>query len=466
MHNQNSHNPLQPHTDSGALLYERSLPPCTNRGVEVSHNSIRPVRSARRNGAVSSRPQAGLGNTAKHSSHEKNFEQKADESARLVERLDLRKHHAALVGGARRRAGIEKPDRAELCMTAPLAKDQAFTVTYQVDSDKNSVHGFQTCGKWNCPYCAHAKARRHALELRVWFDAAAQAGHHIFVVTLTGQHFSFENGAAVFDDMLEAKDAMFSGRWWQECKRERGIFGHVRHVENTWGLHAHHPHLHIVFETDQEPTEGWMEQLEELLTQRWIGILAARGRGGLPGVAVKVTRGHELIEVYLSKLGMSYQADQKQAESLSHELASAPTKKGRGDSSFSMFELLRISAGLDDATRFALLFTDGDLDAAKQRAGEVWLEYCAMIKGRQLVVWSNGLKQQYQVEETADQREREEQGPQVELGVIIDGWQALREPAVFAAVRAAGLNVVSVCEAHGMSFMRFADSDGVIGGVG
>jgi hypothetical protein len=349
-------------------------------------------------------------------------------------------------------------------MSAPLNKDQAFTITYQEEADKNSIHGFQTCGQWVCPYCAFAKARRHALELRCWFVAVAEAGHFTFVVTLTGQHFNYEQGAAVFDDMLEAKDKLFSGRFWQDCRQEFGIGGHVRHVENTFGEHGHHPHIHIVFETDQEPTEVFRDKLAEILTQRWIGILAKLGRGALPGVAVKVTPGHARIECYLSKQGMSHEPNEQQAEALSHELASAPTKKGRGDSSFSMFELLRISAGMDDATRFANLFTDGDVIAAREKAGEVWLEYCDMTKGRQLVVWSNGLKQAYQVEEMADAKEKEQKGLQLELGVVVEGWQRLREPAVYAAVYVAGLDAHSVCEQHGMRFVRAVDSFGEIRG--
>jgi len=380
---------------------------------------------------------AALGNTAKHSSHAKNQDESDRQDKALYERLELRKVHAQLVGAARRRAGKERPDRAELCMTAPLAKEQAFTLMHHVSSERNTVHGFQTCGNWACPYCAFAKARRHALELQVYFAAVKRAGRYLAVVTLTGQHFMHEAGQAVFEDVMKAKNGMFSGRWFQDWCTDYGIHGHVRHIENTYGVNGHHPHLHIVFETDQEPTDAWLARQEDILTNRWLGVLQRRGRGGLPGVAVKVTAGHDQIAAYLAKLGV---LPKEKGASLSYELASAPTKKGRGDSSFSMFEVLRIAAGMEDARRFASLFTDGDLVAAVIEAGRVWVEYYEMIRGRQLVVWSNGLKKAYAVEDEADMLEREEEGKRLELGMIIEGWEQLRNPSVYVAIAAAGLD--------------------------
>lgn len=443
-----------PRRSSGAPDYER--PPRTNRGVEVSHNS----GPARRPGGRG----AALGNNANYLSALEIEREKARKSDEQHNRLTMRMKAAQLVGADRRAHGIEKLDRLEHCMWTLQDRALAPTLVWSEAQGRNTLHNLQTCKRRACPWCVNDRARRDMLELTVAVAAAKREGLQTFMVTLTMRHHTGEALAGLLDDMLKAKAAVFSGRWFMAWRDARGIVGHVRYTEITDGENGWHPHFHIVCFGGHELQDSEIDELRDQLTMRWLTALEKRGRAGLSGIAVEVTRGHSETAAYLAKQGKL--PTKPTTPGIEFEAAYAPSKKARSDAGFTPLELLAVAAGLGDVVRYAQAFTDGDEAAAGEYAGRRWLEYFHAIRGRQLVAWSDGLKERWSVDQESDLLEVRETEGDIELGAISENWIVLRSDVrLIVAVLEAGKDIETIRSLLATKGVEFTPTGRAIQGV-
>jgi hypothetical protein len=351
----------------------------------------------------------------------------------------MRMAAARLVGAFRRAQGDGKLDRIEHCMWTVQDLKVSPRLVYNKAQDRNTLHDVQTCKRRSCPWCVHDRARRDMLELTVAVAAAEREGLATFMVTLTMRHHFGEALAGLLDDMLKAKAWVFSGRWFRTWRDAWGIVGHVRYTEITDGENGWHPHFHLVFFGRADLTDSELEELENQLIERWLTSLEKRGRAGLSAVAVKVTRGHSQTAKYLAKAGKL--PERKTKPGIEFEAAYAPSKKARADENFAPLELLAVAAGLGDVKRYAAAFTEDDETAAVVLAGSRWIEYFIAIKGRQIVAWSDGLKERWSVDAEADILELKDTEGDIVLGVIPD-WIVLRSDVrLLVAVLEAGNDV-------------------------
>jgi hypothetical protein len=398
----------------------------------------RPRRDSARPPGVSG-PQGRLGNNANHLSHAEKEAAKVRKSEEQTSRLTMRMAAARLVGEHRRAQGDERLDRIEHCMWTVQDRTRSPRLVYNAAQDRNTLHDVQTCKHRSCPWCVHDRARRDMLELTVAVAAAEREGLATFMVTLTMRHHEREPLAALLNDMLKAKAWVFSGRWFRAWRDAWGVVGHVRYTEITDGENGWHPHFHLVFFARPDLADSELEALEGQLTDRWLTALERRGRAGLSGIAVNVARGHSETARYLAKQGKL--PERKTKPGIEFEAAYAPSKKARADASFAPLELLAVAAGLGDVKRYAGVFTEDDETAAIERAGRRWLEYFLAIKGRQIVAWSDGLKERWAVDAETDILELKDTEGDIVLGVIPD-WIVLRSDVrLLVAVLEAGNDV-------------------------
>lgn len=452
----------QPHTFTHAL----NCDPCHRHGSALS-SSAADVSSGASEGAQR-RAVGPLGNMANHSSGSDDVEAFERKSGRQRELLTMRLHAAKLVGEARRARGLTAPEdqeRIEHCMWTMQKRAGGPVVVFNESSGRNSLHGVQTCGKWACPWCVQEKARRSMLELTAGIAAARRDGLYPFMVTLTLRHHAGERLAPMLEDLFLAKNRTFTGRWFQDWCASLGVAGHVRYTEITDGVNGWHPHLHLVWFADHELTEAECEEVERVLSSRWLLALEKHGRAGLSGIAVDVRAGHSATAEYLAKMGKLPERSRRQRSrrpGIEFEAAYAPGKRARGDAGSTPLELLGIAAGVVAADAYALAHCDGDVEAARGRAGLRWLEYYDALHGRQMVAWSDGLKAGWNIAAEADKLEvaGADVAAPVEVGVITAGWHILRaDPVLLVSLFEAGPDferVRSLLAAAGVEFQALS----------
>jgi hypothetical protein len=151
--------------------------------------------------------------------------------------------------------------------------------------------------------------------------------------------------------------------------RKPNIEGVVSAFETTHGGNGWHPHIHLLLLV-KAPTMGRALRLVAGLRAAWVAAAKAEnlhaGRAGF-----KANAGEKAAQ-YMAKWD------------LSHEVASAPSKKGR-DKGKAPGQLLR------DAY-------EGDAQAAA-----LWAEYARTMKGKSVLRFSPGLKEKAGLDDVSDE---------------------------------------------------------------
>jgi len=237
------------------------------------------------------------------------------------------------------------------------------TVDVMFDPEHEAAHfkGVVTCGSpWLCPICAAKISERRKIELQEGLVAHPELSQ--VMVTLTLQHRRGDALSGLLDNLKDGLQFARSGAPWQRFVDRLGIAGSVTATEITWGEGSGwHPHAHVLLLCETVPSESELVRLEGFLSERFGGWIGKNGGYVSPEFGVKVQLGDAGGAAYVAKWGSAA------------ELTKSNQKLGR-DNRLGPWGLLALSA-------------DGD-----RKAGALFQEYAAAVRGRRVLRFSRGLR--------------------------------------------------------------------------
>jgi hypothetical protein len=255
-------------------------------------------------------------------------------------------------------------ERVVNCLRVP--RGDGVDVLHIPGRDFGCFRGLQTCGSvWMCPVCAVKISERRRLDLELAIEAWRGKGGRVLMVTFTVQHYSVDRLVLSLDGLLAAREYLRSGKGGQQLRVRFPAVGTVRALEVTQGGQGWHPHLHELWFV---PADFDVAGLRRELTSRWCARVLAVGLRPVNDHGVQIDDCDAHVADYVAKWG------REPSWGPEHELAKQVVKSGRGRGSRSPTDLLA-----------AYLMGD-------EPAGELWLEYARVFKGRRQLVWSRGLR--------------------------------------------------------------------------
>lgn len=312
-----------------------------------------------------------------------------------------------------------------LCTVAPLAK---YVRAQFLDGEKKASRFMNLirCESSGCPVCAHGRAQRDRAKFVVMLSQAQQQDLNTVLLSLTLRHHQGNTLDELLDALLGAWDKMWSGRRYDDLAAEYGIVSKVRILEETYGEHGHHPHIHSpLFMTEKlyvKPhgcpecggddvlingnyarcnrleggrwcwqglasklvTRKTLAEFEAKLKARWAYVLAKEGFDATWAHGLNVEIADSKVADYLTKWGMDDAAEHENlmqgtwgAES---ELALLPTKN-QTEGGLTPFGLLAAATGEEWAVnRLSELTGLNDRDELIKRAGGLYREYFYAFK--------------------------------------------------------------------------------------
>lgn len=238
---------------------------------------------------------------------------------------------------------------------------------------------------WLCAVCASRISEDRRQEL----SAALRANPQFVPVltTTTVQHSAGERLAVVLDRLARVGHAFSSGRAMQVIREKHEIVGHVYTLEVTHGDNGWHPHRHWLLLCEWGADMALLPESERVryldervgllhldLWQQYRHVAERVGVEASPD-AFDVRGGNDAVANYLAKFGR-LPAEVRPVSvkwRVEDELTKAIVKRGRSGNR-SVWELLAA-------------YGDGD-----ERAGQLFREYAAAMKGSKVMHYSRGLR--------------------------------------------------------------------------
>lgn len=250
-------------------------------------------------------------------------------------------------------------ERVATCSKFPVPNTQKVDVNYTPATHSAHFSGLAVCGSaWHCPVCASRIATERREELHEALDQANARGWGFALVTFTLQHNPGDRLKELVNNLTEAYRRTKRGAPWERFVKRFEIVGHVTALEVTHGANGWHPHKHAVFFTARPLSDDELAAMRDWLSDRFARTLERLGGYASPIYGVDVRSTPAAID-YIVKWG----AD--------HELTNGSGKNGHG------------------LTPFQLLAAYGQGD---KRAGALFQEYAAAMKGANQLRWSVGLR--------------------------------------------------------------------------
>jgi hypothetical protein len=297
-----------------------------------------------------------------------------------------------------RAAADSLPTAERVCICGQQRRDKDTPVSLKLNAQGGAYFGnIIRCGSvWMCPVCAARITEERRVELEAALAYARGAGAHVYLVTLTVPHKSWQRARALLTGVSAAARYFNSGRSAMKTALGRfGYIGQIRALEVTHGDNGWHPHLHVLVLLDV-PVDP--DYLRRLLAPLWSRACIKAGLQ-MPSDdhGLTVQDGSQAAK-YVGKWG------------LEHEMTKAHVKRG-GRGGLTPWQLLEAAAL-------------GDLEA-----GKLWAEFAAAFKGARQLFWSRDLKALCGVldREDVDLVEAEE-SPDDQVLLRLDGltWSLVR----------------------------------------
>jgi hypothetical protein len=270
-----------------------------------------------------------------------------------------------------------------------------------------SFRKVETCGSvWVCPVCSPKITERRRLELVQGVQAHREKDGVVYFMTLTFPHKKSDVLEEILNSFLSAVRWMTSHkRYKQGIKSLFGIEGYVRALEPTQGDNGWHPHCHYLLFLEKPLDKAHSDILEGVLFDMWSRACKAKGlpqpKFGI-GVNIKAatTSTEEIVAEYMAKFG-------KEPEKIphwtsTHELTKAMSKHGRKKGR-TPWDILR-----------SILEEDNVADRALFR------EYANAFKGKNLLTWSNGMREMLGLNEELSDEELAAQAAQDENELFLN----------------------------------------------
>jgi len=277
-----------------------------------------------------------------------------------------------------------------------LCHRMAGTVKVLKSKEHNKCHfaDLIICGNvWSCPVCAAKISERRRVELARAVEQHTEAGGSVLLVTFTYSHQREDDLKELLNKQAKAMTWFYQHRQYKELKKRYMKRGRVRALEVNHGqANGWHPHVHELWFLDLNLQD--YQVLRSEIFSLWFRACERYGLG-LPNEAHGVdVRGGQDAASYISKYGLEDKP--RDGWGIESELTKANVKKGRKGSR-SPFQLL------DD-------YQEGD-----KQAGALFAEYVEAFKGKRQLIWSRGLKAQFDLDELTDDEIAHQQDDQAEL---------------------------------------------------
>lgn len=278
------------------------------------------------------------------------------------------------------------------------------SIFHATEFGKAFYAGLETCGSvWECPVCAAKISERRRVEVLAAMTTHKASGGQVLLLTLTNPHYFGDDLPSLLAGQAQAMRRFWSTRAAKRLQDSMGFVGSIRALEVTHGSNGWHPHFHILLFVDRGLD---LDRIRREFFAMWSNCCRL---AGLPAPSFKhgvTVEDGSKAEKYVSKWG------------LENEMTKGHIKKGKAKGR-TPFDLLR----------------DYDNKAEKQ-AGALYVEYCTAFKGKRQLVWSNGLKAHFAIDEINDQElaEREEENAQLGQEISRDDWKVILSFGVRAEI--------------------------------
>lgn len=284
-----------------------------------------------------------------------------------------------------RRMGLKRDydyHRTCKCMVVPLS--EKIKIHKSKEHDTAFYSGLVVCGSvWSCPICTAKIQERRRVEIAKAMDKAYREGMKCVMITLTFPHLAFDKLQTLVNKQSEAHKRLRAGNPWVRIKESAGHLGFIRSLELTDGENGWHPHTHEIWIVSKSCD---VRDLKEKILARWESSCARAGLLDLNDQnKVAAFRKHSVdIKDNASNSDYLAKMDDSRNWGADREIAKASTKKGK-------------SKGLHP---FQLLIK---YEEGNERAGQRFLEYSRVMKGKRQLIWSKGLKEWAGVDELTDE---------------------------------------------------------------
>lgn len=260
----------------------------------------------------------------------------------------------------------------------------------QVGVHKSAEHqkafysGLMTCGSvWSCPVCTAKVQERRRVEISKGVEWAYRSGKQAAMVTLTFPHYKESQLEDLIKKQASALAYFRSGAPWSRFKKKVGFTGLIRALELTYGQHGWHPHTHELWLVDASAS---VEDEKSYIIERWLKCCIKAGLVDASDSAQIAAFKRHAVDIrdrcdtsdYLAK------HDKESTWGVDREVAKASSKAGK-------------ATGLHPFGLLALAL-DGD-----KVAGQKFVEYSAVMRGKRQLFWSHGLKALVGLDEVTDE---------------------------------------------------------------
>lgn len=258
-----------------------------------------------------------------------------------------------------------------------------------------------------CPSCALKISMGRAFEIDDIIRKARAEGFECYFLTITMEHHRWDDLRVLLKDMQKASEKFWRNsavrKLWAENFNYRItaleiMFG-FEDIEGNGGNGAH-PHKHILI-IGRKGVD--LATVQEKFEKAWLKALGGRGKEG--GIALKFEVCEEGKDV--AEFGKRYLTKEACEISLG-----GVRKKGHGES-FTFFQLARL------ALEFPYL---------RQWFEPMMVAYYQATRGKRQLVFSDGLKKAFGVQEKSDDELAEESGEKIQKLAVVsnkDYWAKL-----------------------------------------
>lgn len=302
--------------------------------------------------------------------------------------------------------------------------------------------GLATCGSvWACPRCSARIMAVRRLELGVLIAAAAAQGMTVAFGTVTLRHRQGQPLAQLWQALTDGQRGVTNATKVKRIRQQLGRIGYVRATEVTYGGNGWHPHIHTIQLFEGEVSQEQLDELRDAEFAVWKRQALNRGLGAPMKKRYELRRVQDAdvaFSDYFAK-GVYDPSVARSAKSVGFEMTGSQTKNGRRGSR-TPWQVLEDFGKTGDLADW-----------------DVFEEYEKASKGKRALVWSNGLKDRFGVDEIEDEEIADEEvGDRDDTIFWVTDWGPIAADAslggrLLGVVKAGGLSAgLAFCREHGI----------------
>jgi hypothetical protein len=273
-------------------------------------------------------------------------------------------------------------ERVKYCLKNRIDKSKNRSIVYVPKTDKTHWDNVQRCGSlWICPCCAKniTECRRKELlkAKNNWLSETKPQhfNNSLLLLTLTTPHTVKDDLKQLLKQQSKALHYFWGDRLGKKILSAMWNFGFIKSTEVTYGDNGFHPHYHIVLFLRRELTLFEIDTFKKLLFDHWVNC-CKKANLSLPNQKHGLDlRDGTFANQYIGKWGIE------------HELTKSHSKKGK-KGSLTPFDLLNLS------------INDDPINGRKP--SYLYKKYAEAFKGKTQLLWSNGLKDYFAINEKDD----------------------------------------------------------------